>query len=258
MVVLAIVNQKGGSAKTTTAVNLASSLASIGKKTLLIDFDPQGSSTSWLKCKNESKDLYDVFVENTSINDIVTKTSVKRLFIIPSNHWLLGVEKILTTEVGAETVLKKKIKELDKKWDFIFIDCPPALGVLSLNALVAAEEVLVPLETRVMALEGLAQLLRTIDTVQERLNPSLKINGIVPCRVDKRTKLSLDIIKDLKMRFKGLVYETYIRENIKLAESPSFGMPINFYDKKSHGAIDYKALAKEMISRKRHEQKDNR
>lgn len=258
MVVLAIVNQKGGSAKTTTAVNLASSLASMGKKTLLIDFDPQSSSTSWLKCKNESKALYDVFVENTSINDIVTKTSVKGLFIIPSNHWLLGVEKILTTEVGAETVLKKKIKELDENWDFIFIDCPPALGVLSLNALVAAEEVLVPLETRVMALEGLAQLLRTIDTVQERLNPSLKINGIVPCRVDKRTKLSLDIIKDLKMRFKGLVYKTYIRENIKLAESPSFGMPINFYDKKSHGATDYKALAKEMISRKRHEQKNNR
>lgn len=140
---------------------------------------------------------------------------------------------------------------MDRKWDYILIDCPPALGLLSLNALVAANEISVPLETRVMALDGLAQLLKTVEMVKDRLNPELKINGIIPCRVDKRTRLSMDVIDELKKRFNGMVYNTCIRETVKLAECPSFGQPITIYDTKSPGAEDYRTLAAEFIKRKK-------
>lgn len=250
MSVIAIVNQKGGSAKTTTTVNLGASLVEDGKKVLLIDIDPQGSTTKWLRRSNEDKGIYDVFVSNTSIYDNIIETSIDGLSVIPSSQWLIGIDKALASEVGAESILRRKLGELDKKWDYILIDCPPALGVLSLNALVAADEVLVPLETRVMALDGLAQLLKTIETVKERLNPGLEINGIVPCRVDKRTRLSMDVIEDLKKRFDGKVYESCIRETVKLAECPSFGLPITIYDSKSPGAQDYRQLAKEFVKRK--------
>lgn len=249
MTIIAIVNQKGGSAKTTTAVNLGAALAESGKKILLIDVDPQGSSSKWLKASNTEKGLYDVFAENTSISDKIIETGISGLSIIPSSPWLIGIEKALASEVGSETILSRQLKKVSTNWDYILIDCPPALGILSLNALVAADEVLVPLETRVMALDGLAQLLRTIDTVKERLNPDLEINGIVPCRVDKRTRLSLDIIDDLKKRFNGKVYKSCIRETVKLAECPSFGIPITMYDSKSPGAQDYRSLAKEFVGR---------
>jgi len=251
MIIIAIVNQKGGSAKTTTAVNLGATLAENGKRVLLIDVDPQGSSSKWLKCLNTEKGIYNVFVENTSISDNISQTSIEGLTVIPSSQWLIGIDKALASEVGAESILRRKLGELEKRWDYILIDCPPALGLLSLNALVAANEVLVPLETRVMALDGLAQLLRTIDTVKERLNPGLEINGIVPCRVDKRTRLSMDVISDLRKRFNGMVYDTCIRETVKLAECPSFGQPITIYDSKSQGAEDYRLLAKELIKRKK-------
>jgi len=250
MKILAILNQKGGSAKTTTSVNLAATLAENKKRVLLIDIDPQGSSSKWLKCLNTEKGIYDVLVENTSIVDNnVRQTGIKGLSVIPSSQWLIGIDKALASEVGSETILRRKLGELEKKWDYILIDCPPALGLLSLNALVAANEILVPLETRVMALDGLAQLLKTIDMVKERLNPNLKINGIVPCRVDKRTRLSMDVISDLRKRFNGMVYDTCIRETVKLAECPSFGQPITIYDSKSSGAEDYRLLAKELIKR---------
>jgi len=249
MQILAIVNQKGGSAKTTTSVNLASTLAEHGKKVLLVDVDPQGSSSKWLRCTNTDKGIYNVFTDNTSICGNVMETGIAGLSIIPSSPWLIGLEKALASEVGAETVLRRKLGELEKKWDYILIDCPPALGLLSLSALVAADEVLVPLETRVMALDGLAQLLQTIETVRVRLNPGLKLNGIVACRVDKRTRLSLDIMSDLRKRFNGQVYETCIRETVKLAECPSFGQPITLYDPKGQGTEDYRQLAKELIKR---------
>jgi len=249
--IISILNQKGGSAKTTTTVNLGAALAEIGKQILLIDIDPQGSTTKWLKCLNEGKGIYDVLVENTSIVDNINKTCINGLSVIPSSQWLIGAEKALASEVGAETILRRKLGELEQKWDYILIDCPPALGLLSLNALVAANEVLVPLETRVMALDGLAQLLKTIDAVKDRLNPDLEINGIVPCRVDKRTRLSLDVISDLRKRFNGMVYDTCIRETVKLAECPSFGQPIILYDSKSPGSEDYRSLAKELIKRKK-------
>lgn len=250
MSIIAIINQKGGSAKTTTAVNLGATLTENGKRVLLIDVDPQGSSSKWLRCSNTEKGIYNVFAENTCISDNIRDTSIKGLNIIPSSQWLIGIEKALASEVGAETILRRKLNELQGKWDYILIDCPPALGLLSLNALVAANEILVPLETRVMALDGLAQLLKTVEMVKDRLNPDLKINGIIPCRVDKRTRLSMDVIDELKKRFNGMVYETCIRETVKLAECPSFGQPITIYDTKSPGAEDYRTLAKEVITRK--------
>lgn len=250
MSIIAIINQKGGSAKTTTAVNLGATLAEHGKIVLLIDIDPQGSSSKWLRCSNTEKGVYNVFVENTSISDIIQDTCIEGLTIIPSSQWLIGIDKALASEVGAETILKRKLDELERKWDYVLIDCPPALGLLSLNALVAANEVLIPLETRVMALDGLAQLLKTIEMVKDRLNPGLKLNGIVPCRVDKRTRLSMDVIADLRKRFNGMVYDACIRETVKLAECPSFGQPITLYDSKSPGAEDYRMLAKELIKRK--------
>jgi len=212
--------------------------------------DPQGSSSKWLRCSNTEKGIYNVFAENTCISDNIRDTSIEGLNIIPSSQWLIGIEKALASEVGAETILRRKLNELQGKWDYILIDCPPALGLLSLNALVAANEILVPLETRVMALDGLAQLLKTVEMVKDRLNPDLKINGIIPCRVDKRTRLSMDVIDELKKRFNGMVYETCIRETVKLAECPSFGQPITIYDTKSPGAEDYRTLAKEVITRK--------
>lgn len=250
MSIIAIINQKGGSAKTTTAVNLGATLTENGKRVLLIDVDPQGSSSKWLRCSNTEKGIYNVFAENTCISDNIRDTSIEGLNIIPSSQWLIGIEKALASEVGAETILRRKLNELQGKWDYILIDCPPALGLLSLNALVAANEILVPLETRVMALDGLAQLLKTVEMVKDRLNPELKINGIIPCRVDKRTRLSMDVIDELKKRFNGMVYETCIRETVKLAECPSFGQPITIYDTKSPGAEDYRTLAKEVITRK--------
>jgi len=250
MSIIAIINQKGGSAKTTTAVNLGASLTENGKKVLLIDIDPQGSSSKWLRFSNDGKGFYNVFAENTCLYDNVKSTGIDGLSIIPSSQWLIGIEKALASEVGAETILRRKIREQYDKWDYILIDCPPALGLLSLNALVAATEILVPLETRVMALDGLAQLLKTVEMVKDRLNPDLKINGIIPCRVDKRTRLSMDVIDELKKRFNGMVYDTCIRETVKLAECPSFGQPITVYDAKGSGAEDYRTLAKEVITRK--------
>ena len=258
MHIYAILNQKGGSAKTTTSVNLACALAEKNNKVLLIDLDPQGSASSWLGCKKAEKGLFDVFAGNGSIYDYVCKTSISGLDIIPSSPWLISADKMLASEVGAETTLKRSLASHKDRWDYIIIDCSPTLGILSLNALVAATKVLVPIETHIMAVQGLAQLMGTIKTVQERLNPSLEIDGILACRVSKRTRLSQDIICDLRQRFPLKVYDTTIRENIKLAECPSFGKPIFQYDGKSSGAEDYRSLACEVIKRNKSSQKQRR
>ena len=252
MEIVAILNQKGGSAKTTTAVNLGSALAEKKQKVLLIDIDPQGSASNWLGFKNQSKGLFTVFTENGSISDIVSKSCVPGLDIIVSSPWLINADKALAGEVGAETILKKHLANISEpRWDYILIDCPPTLGIMSLNALTAAHKVLVPLETHIMAVQGLAQLLNTINIVKDRLNPSLEIDGILPCRVNTRTRLSQDIISDLRKRFDKQVYQTTIRESVKLAEAPSFGKPITLYDSKSSGAADYRSLATEIIKRRK-------
>jgi len=255
MQILAILNQKGGSAKTTTAVNLGSALAEKKQRVLLIDIDPQGSASSWLGFRNPSKGLFTLFTENTengSILDIVSKTGIDGLDIIVSSPWLVSADKSLAGEVGAETILKRNLLSVNQAlWDYVLIDCPPNLGIMSLNALTAAHKVLVPLETHIMAVQGLAQLLNTINTVRDRLNPYLEIDGILPCRVKKRTRLSQDIISDLRKRFDKKIYQTTIRESIRLAEAPSFGKPITTYDTKGSGAEDYRSLATEIIKRRK-------
>ena len=245
---IAIINQKGGSGKTTTTVNLAASLAEKKRKVLIIDLDPQASSSQWFNRTTADKGLLSVFTEKAPLESVMVTTDVPGVSIIPSSSWLIGLEKALANEVGAETILKQKLEELDKDaWHYILIDCPPALGILTINALTACQEVIVPVEARIMAVSGLVQLLQTVDVVRHRLNSSLRISGVLACRVDLRTRHSKEVLGELRKNFSELVYKTAIRENIRLAEAPSFGKPINSYDTNSNGALDYRALAKEVI-----------
>ncbi len=245
---IAIVNQKGGSGKTTTAVNLAATLAEAGKKVLLIDLDPQASASMWYGLKEKGKALYDVLTGEAGLETAIEKSSVDSLDLVPSSPLLAGVEKALANEVASETILKNKLFRLQQKpWDYLLIDCPPTLGILSLNALTTANEVLVPVEAHVMALHGLVQLLKTISLVKQRLNPDLEITGILPCRVDFRTKHSKEVLDQLRARFEGKVCQSVIRENIRLAEAPLHLKPITHYDSACNGSLDYRKLALELM-----------
>jgi chromosome partitioning protein len=244
--IIAIVNQKGGSGKTTTAVNLAASLVDLNKKVLLIDMDPQASASLWLGYKDQGKRLFNVITGSNKLEDAIIATNQKGLSIVPSSNILSGIEKALANEVGVETILKNKLTGIVDIYDYILIDCPPTLGILSLNALSAAKEIIVPVEAHVMALHGLVQLMKTITKVQERLNPNLKISGILPCRVDFRTKHSKEVLDQLNKRFEKQIYKSVIRENIKLAEAPLHFKPISKYDQNCNGSKDYAMLAKEL------------
>jgi chromosome partitioning protein len=250
---IAIINQKGGSGKTTTAVNLSAALAEKNKKVLLLDLDPQGSASSWLGVKEGGKGLFEAFTQNKSIYDNTLNTSVNGFSLIPSSPWLIGIDKALAGEVGTETILQRKLGHGPAGVDYLLIDCPPNLSILTVNALAAVREILVPVEAHVMALNGLAQLIQTIDMVKERLNPTLKISGILPCRVDLRTRHSHEVINELKKHFGSLVCNVCIRENVRVAECPSFKQPITQYDTKSAGAEDYRRLAAEMIKQEKME-----
>jgi chromosome partitioning protein len=247
---IAIVNQKGGSGKTTTSVNLAATLAERGRRVLVIDLDPQHSTTTWFDVGDGGRGVFDLFAEpeRTRLSSLVVATTTEGVSVVPSSPWLAGAEKALATEPGAEQVLREKMKELSPdQFDYVLVDCPPTLGVLAVNALTAVTEVLVPVESHVMGLHGLAKLMVTVETVRKRLNPSLRVTGILACRVDVRTNHGREVVEKIRERFPALLYRTLIRENVRLAECPSQGVPITSYATGSHGAEDYRALAAEVI-----------
>src|SRR5262245_11474261 len=247
MRLIAIINQKGGSGKTTTAVNLAAALGEQDRRVLVLDLDPQASASSWLGVKDGGRGLLDVFTDGLALAGLTQPTSTEGVEIVPSSTWLVGAETALAGEVGAETILRRRLAALKGHWQYILIDCPPALGLLTVNALAAAQEVLVTVESHVMALGGLARLLETLDVVKERLNPDVKITGILACRVNARTRHAQEVVEQLQTRFGSLLYHTLIRENVRLAECPSFGQPITLYDPQCNGATDYRQLATEVI-----------
>jgi chromosome partitioning protein len=244
---IAIINQKGGSGKTTTTVNLAAALGEQDRRVLVLDLDPQASASSWLGVKDGGRGLLDVFTDGLALAGLVQPTSADGVEVIPSSSWLVGAEKALAGEVGAETILRRRLAALKGPWQYILIDCPPALGLLTVNALAAAQEVLVTVESHVMALSGLTRLLETLEVVKERLNPDIKMAGILACRVDARTRHAQEVVEQLQNRFGSLVYKTLIRENVRLAECPSFGLPITLYDPQCNGAADYRQLATDVI-----------
>ena len=248
--VISIVNQKGGVGKTTTAVNLAASLALSGERILLIDIDPQGNSTSGLGVNRDDveKTLYSVIAGECSLADAVVGTQIEQLYMVPSSVDLLGAEIELIEKDGREGILAKALEELKSDYRYIFIDCPPSLGLLTLNALVASDSVLVPVQCEYYALEGLSMLTKTIRRIQGSFNPRLDIKGIVLTMFDTRNNLAHQVVEEVRKHFGEKVYQTMIPRNIALGEAPSHGKPVMLYDMKSRGAQSYLALAKEILS----------
>jgi chromosome partitioning protein len=248
--IIAISNQKGGVGKTTTAINLSASIAHLGKKVLLIDVDPQGNSTTGLGIEKEkSFSMYDVIINKEEIKSIIKETMVKNLKICPGSINLAGGELELVEVKDREEQLKTRIESIRNDFDYIFIDCPPALGLLTLNALAAADSIIMPIQCEFYALEGLSQLMNTIDLVQQSLNPDLKIEGVVLTMFDSRTKLSTEVAQEVEKHFGDLVYESIIPRNVRLSEAPSYGLPIIKYDSFSKGSRSYVKLAKEFLKK---------
>ena len=250
--IIAIANQKGGVGKTTTSINLSASLAEAGKKTLVIDLDPQGNATSGIGIDKNSVEntVYELIVGECTVKNCVIKSEIKNLSVIPSNVNLAGAEIELLDVDNKEYILKNAVDYIRDDYDFILIDCPPSLNILTLNAMTTADTVLVPIQCEFYALEGLSQLIHTINLVEERLNPNLTIEGVVFTMYDGRTNLSQQVVENVRDNLQTKIYETIIPRNIRLAEAPSHGMPINLYDPKSSGAESYRLLAKEIINRK--------
>ncbi|HEY5209084.1 MAG TPA: ParA family protein [Stellaceae bacterium] len=246
--IIAIANHKGGAAKTTTAVNLAAGLAKRGRRVMLLDLDPQGNASSWLGGEGDAS-MFSILTESQSIDSQLTKSTVEGLSVIPASQRLAGADRILASELAAETTLRRRLDETDLvRWDYVILDTPPALNLLTINALTAANEVLVPVEAHVLALSGVAQIVSTIGQVQARLNPKLTLTGFLLCRFDPRTRHAGDVRDRLTAKFGDQVMRTIIRENIRLAEAPSFCAPIESYAPTSQGAADYGALASEVIA----------
>ncbi|MCL1924520.1 MAG: AAA family ATPase [Defluviitaleaceae bacterium] len=247
--IIAIANQKGGVGKTTTAINLSACLAELGKKVLVIDSDPQGNTTSGLGIDKENleRSFYNLLLGECYTEQILTKTYRNNLFVLPANMELAGAEIELIAFEDREYRLKNIVKNLKYLYDFVIIDCPPSLNMLTLNAMTAADSLLVPIQCEFFALEGLSQLMHTISLVQKKLNPELKIEGVVFTMYDSRTNLSLQVVEEVKNYIKDDVYKNLIPRNIRLSEAPSHGMPIITYDPKSKGALAYVELANTVI-----------
>lgn len=247
---IALANQKGGVGKTTSSVNLSSSLAFLGKKVLLVDIDPQGNASSGVGVnKGEIEHcIYDVLVDDVAIQDVLQKTDLDNLNVIPATIQLAGAEVELVPAISREIRLKKAIDSIRGDYDYVIIDCPPSLGLLTLNALTAADSVLIPVQCEYYALEGLSQLLNTIRIVQKHLNEDLEIEGVLLTMLDARTNLGIQVIEEVKKYFQNKVFNTIIPRNVRLSEAPSHGKPILLYDAKSKGAEVYLELAKEVVA----------
>ncbi|SHF21547.1 MULTISPECIES: ParA family protein [Caloramator] len=245
--IISIFNQKGGVGKTTTSINLAAYIASFGKKVLSVDIDPQGNTTSGFGVNKDDLEfsMYDVIM-GLDANKAIVEV-FENLYLLPSNVELAGAEIELTARINRESKLKEALMSIKDDYDYIFIDCPPSLGLLSINALTASDSVLIPIQCEFYALEGVGQLMNTIQLVKKSLNPKLDIQGVIMSMFDGRTNLSIEVVEEAKKYFKGKVYTTIIPRNVKLAEAPSHGIPIMLYDKNSRGAEAYMELAKEFL-----------
>ena len=248
-ITIAVANQKGGCAKTTTAVNLAAALAELKQKVLLIDLDPQANASQWLGADNDARGVFELFTTKGAANSLLVDSNTEGLSLLAGSRSLASIEKSLAGELAVETRLKRRLASLDNlAFDYVLIDTPPTLGLMTLNALCAAQQVLIPVTTHVMTLSGVAQLMQTFDDVKDVLNPQLSLLGLLPCRVDQRTRHSKDIIEALIERFGEQVLVARIRENIRLAEAPSFRKSILQYQPSSSVADDFRALAHEVIA----------
>lgn len=247
--IIAVANQKGGVGKTTTAVNLSACLAVKNKKVLVIDIDPQGNTTSGLGVDKNAvrQSIYDVIINEVDIEDTLVPTKVDNLMLSPSNINLAGAEVELVSVISREMRLKAALEDIEGKFDFIMIDCPPSLGLLTVNSLTAADTILVPIQCEYYALEGLSQLMNTVKIVQKHLNRNLRVEGVVLTMFDARTNLSIQVVDEVKKYFGNKVYRTIIPRNVRLSEAPSYGLPIILYDEKSKGAECYMDLAEEVI-----------
>ncbi|TEB04147.1 Sporulation initiation inhibitor protein Soj [Pelotomaculum schinkii] len=246
---IAIANQKGGVAKTTTAVNLSAWLSLMGQKVLLVDIDPQGNASTGVGVDKQEIELciYDVLINGVPAREVIVPCAVEKLYLIPATIELAGAEVELVGVADREKILKKALGEIKEDYDYIFIDCPPSLGMLTLNALTAADSVLIPIQCEYYALEGLGQLMNTIQMVQQQLNPDLVLEGVLLTMFDGRTNLAIQVVDEIKKHFREKVYRSIVPRNVRLSEAPSHGKPVMVYDRRSRGSEAYQELAKEVM-----------